>query len=467
MTSFFIIFLGICNVIYSFRTYLSNDYHWHYLVGEYIVKTGHIPKADIFSWYGIDHKLPFISHEYLSDIIMYFIKPIGMVITGILLKISFYYFLVKNLKFNKDDFFPNIVKFFYLIISIIVMRSMENRPFLFSILFFNLFFSFLNKLIVTNNKKYIIYISLIQLLWVNIHGGSSSLIMIILLIYLLFPFINEKVFHQKNKVPSKLLFICLISTFLVSFINPNTYKIVLYPYLNMADSTMIDGISEWASPNFHGLNGIYLFVVLFFPVFIMMISKTKKDNIDYILIFMFLFMSLRSIRFMHFYIFVATYILGRYPYDLKLFKRKLVINKIPIVIACSFALIPIIFYVIDEYHSKNTIYSDASISKIIEINPQRLYNDYDYGGYLSYLLKDTDIKIFINSIADIYTKNIFPDYYSMMSIRNVDKLLDKYDFDCMLLIKGDRLIDYMRLKDNYELVFEDEYNVIFIKGGNL
>ena len=43
----------------------------------------------------------------------------------------------------------------------------------------------------------------------------------------------------------------------------------------MADTNMIDLILEWQSPSFHGLLGLYIFIMIFIPVFNMIFYHKK------------------------------------------------------------------------------------------------------------------------------------------------------------------------------------------------
>ncbi|MDE5586898.1 MAG: hypothetical protein K2I72_00840, partial [Bacilli bacterium] len=68
-----ILFL-IFTIIFCISIFLfsyGSDFYWHLKVGEYISSHHKIPFTDIFSWYGSNNHLPWISHEWLFEVFIY------------------------------------------------------------------------------------------------------------------------------------------------------------------------------------------------------------------------------------------------------------------------------------------------------------------------------------------------------------------------------------------------------------
>ena len=78
-----------------------------------------------------------------------------------------------------------------------------------------------------------------------------------------------------SKSQIKTLLIVLGLTLVGSCINPFGYKMLLYPITNMADANMLDYILEWQSADFHGIFGIYLFLIIAIPLANMILTKKK------------------------------------------------------------------------------------------------------------------------------------------------------------------------------------------------
>ena len=464
-----LLLMGFVNGCYSIHSIYNNDYYWHVSVGRWILENKQIPYYDLFSWVGKQNNFTFISHEWLSDIIMYLLGEKIILLVLLIIVSLLFYFICKYMKFDKKIDINNVIKLVYLFMIIKILSSIEVRPLMFSLLLFNIFLILLYRLINNYDKKFFIGIVILQLLWVNLHGGSSSLIPLLLFIMIGYG-LFEKLFNNKNCTfdnrTIKCLIILLVFVLIVSLINPYTYKIIIYPFINMLDNTMLSDIGEWHSIDFHGLLGIYYFIVLFIPFISLFTNKKKIELIDLIVLFLFLFMSLRSVRFIQFYIFIGSYIVGKYL-NIKLnLKIKYKINE---KVVLSFICICLFIMGIVQLSSGiktigiNYSYSEEAINKVIEYNPKRMLNDYDNGGYLTYKLYDTDIDVFINSIYDIYSNNIIYDYNKLINGIEFNETLEKYDFDLVIVPKNNRMEYYIKNNNNYKLYYEDESAVIYIK----
>ena len=62
-------------VRYSFGI-SGNDFWWHIKAGEWILENHAIPKVGIFSWYAMDNNLEWVSHEWLSEVLLYLVYSI-------------------------------------------------------------------------------------------------------------------------------------------------------------------------------------------------------------------------------------------------------------------------------------------------------------------------------------------------------------------------------------------------------
>lgn len=462
------IIIGIINFIMSIKSIADPDYGWHISVGKYIFENGLIPKNDIFSWYGISERLEFISHEWLSDVIMYLLGNIGnIILLGIMVTI-FYIFLVKFIRIDKKFNMFNIFKFIWLILCFIPLGSLGHRPYLFSYLFFLIFIYLLFKYINNNLKHYkiLFIIPILQLLWVNMHGGSSILIPLILTVTIVLSIIFKKL-RDVEKIKT-LLFILVLSL-IASLINPYGYKILLYPFINMGDSIMLDTIVEWFSPNFHGLIGIYYFIIIIVPILIFIYNKNNINIIDLCLYLLFLFMMFRSVRFIHYYIFISTYYVGKYMVNFKNINMRFKVNtkvvKIFTYTVLIFLSILGIYYQITNLDSDNSFvysYSDTAIEKLKELKPKRMFNDYNTGGYLTNKLYGSDINIFINGIADIYSSSILKDAYDFVNMNsNPEEIISKYQFDVIIIMRDVPLEWYLEKSDEYSIYYQDDTATIY------
>lgn len=481
-----VIFTFIIGLFMSFEPITDNDWFWHYVIGDYINTNHIIPKTELFTWHG---PYNWTSHEWLTELIMYKLGPMGCLIIMLLIFLFLYILMAKSLRVKLNKLFD--FKLLYLLMMTVFFKVTGPRPYILSLLFLAylvyILFSYLD-----NEKKYnkLIYtIPILQIIWVNFHGGSSSLTYLFIIGTLLCDLFLE-IFKFKedrwtkfrlSKTQITTLTKVLLLTLIASCINPFGYKMLLYPFTNMADDNMIDLILEWQSASFHGFFGIYIFIVVFFPILNLVLTKDKMKFHELAFQFMFLFMAMRSQRFIGMYAIYSMWNLGKYFFvtdDMYNILRK-PFKKIEKLITYAFCIILVLGMILVGYKQISTFkrigvidndgfYSDTAIKKVIELKPKRLYNDFGAGGYLLYKLDEfdalKDTKIFSYGLGDVFSSKILPDSINIATVKNNPKeLLKEYDFDVFLTTKNLSLRYYLDEIEDYELYYNDDMCYIYIK----
>lgn len=485
-----IIFTFLMGLLMSLGPITDNDVFWHWIVGKWIDINKQIPSKELFSWYGAKMDYDWVSHEWLSEWIMYKVGPIGCIILMMLIFIGLYFLMFKMLKINAKKLFD--FKWLYLLLMTVFFRVTGPRPYIISLLFFAyLIYVLFNYLDEAKPifKKLIWTIPVMQILWVNLHGGSSSL-PYVYLIGILLSDLALRIIPNCSKrwgeylLPKdkrKTLLLLLISVLVASLINPTTYEILLYPFTNMTDTSMLENILEWASPSFHGFLGIYIFIMIVFPLFNMMFTEKKYKFYEIAIFALMLFMCLKSQRFVGMFGIYATWMLGKYFFVTdeiysglrKPFKKY---EKIITWCFCGILLLAISFVGYKQISSFNHVidnngfYSDENIQTVIELQPKRLYNDYGQGGYLLYKLDEfdalDDVKIFSYGLGDVFSNDVLPDSAALSSMKkytNFDKIFEKYDFDVILTAKMYPLHYYLDARCDWKLVQSDDMGSVYVK----
>ena len=465
--TFFLVIILFFSLVQPFTQLEDPDMFWHIKTGQYIIENIKIPTTDIFSYYGIEHNFSWIAHEWLSDIVFAILYNIGgysllRFFPTIMLLIIFSYIQKKS-----KDIIPNCCEkyiwYFFAFLSICSLS--EVRAHMFSWLFclitiFTLFDFYEDK----NNKLFLLPI--ISTLWVNMHGGSSSLLFVLILFFFIFSLFNIKFLNFENKKLNKdksikllsILFICIIT----ALINPNTYKILLYPIENMQDTLMLSVIAEWHSPNFHTIDGLMIFAILAIIVLIFTITDKKISILDFLLVGAFAYLTLKSIRQVVYLAIIATPIMLKYmPQTVKLKSNKTFGNTIIILFVILFCIINMLTVSQLPIINQEMYPSATVIQKLEEINPERVLNNYDWGGYL---IKESKIKPFIDGRADVYSKHTLADYTSLMYLNDGwEKILEKYDFDSIFMQTNNMFTREVSKLSNWEVYYSDPLATILIR----
>ena len=440
---------------------LEPDYFWHIKAGEYMFKNGVITH-DVFSWF-VSGKYWF-SHEWLFEIIIYALKLIFKSIHPLI-----YCFICLTSMFtimffsNKKNILKNIpyTLMYLMFIGLLMIPYIQVRPHMISNIFVLLSVYFLYDLYKNKDSKKIYLLPIITIIWSNIHGGSSNLSYILCFIFLisgLFSFKFKKI--ENNKLSKKQLYKYLIVMILCMIgvcINIHGVKMFIYPYSNMMDTTMLNNISEWQPTNLNNIFHYSYFMFIIFMVITMLISDKKIKLIDLLLLGFCTYLGLKSVRFWLYSPIFMYYVIYDYVKERDLDKGVSVI-----LIIISITLLSI--FTVSSNKLFSIKYKFALNSEVIDVikreKPNRLFNMYDYGGELVY----SDIPVFIDGRADLYSKYNYKDYLDISNGKNdYVSLIKKYDFDYLLIDKKYPIYTYIRYSNDYEIVYESKKIILYKK----
>lgn len=460
-------FISIIFLILAFSSFMmlfsiqEGDYFWHIKAGKYMSENS-ILKKDVFSWY-LYGKYWF-SHEWLFEILLYNLSLFFKEHILIYCFTNTFLLLIILFITNKKGYLKNIpftmiwLLFFIFIFSVGVISA---RPHMISYLFLALSIYLLYDLWYHEESKKIYFLPIITLVWANIHGGSSNLSYIFTLVFIicgLFKFKFDKIIA--NRITRKQIFKYLIVFILCIFcimLNPHGIKMLFYPYENMADSLMLNTISEWQPSNLNILSHYRYFIFLILILFVIIFSKKKIIFIDFVLFGISLFLGLKSIRFWTYTYIISSYFIFNYIPDRKYDKYSCVLINLLAILLLGMSFIN---YNTMKSNTNKKLVHDDIISVIKKEKPSRLFNNYNYGGYLIY----KDIDVFIDGRADLYSRYNYKDYYIISDLKgDYEKTIDKYDFDYFLVSSDYPIYYYLKDNSEYKLLINREDLYFFKK----
>lgn len=470
----FIINIILMTFLFSLNKLYDTDFFWHIKVGEWIINNKIIPTTDIFSWFSNDNPMIWYAHEWLGEVIFYLVFKVSGYIGLILLPAIFMTFIVSFIyKTNKKYFDRNIILFtLWMGLFLYEMQVFTVvRPQIFSYLFLAITMYILSKYKETDTKL-IWILPIISILWINIHGGSTPILYVLILITIignLFEFNFQRIKGTKlSKKKIKNLGIVLIASILASCINQMGYKILEYPFKLTNNDILMNSISEWYPPDIKTFGGLIIFVILGIVILSFLVIKTEIEVYDLLILIAFTYLSLQSIRFISLFLIVITPILFKYIPEIKInidnifkrFKVKFILILLALFIAVDSGFILFSYYKNPIGYNMYNYPSDNAIQYIKNENPKRLLNHYNWGGYLIY----NDIKVFMDGRSDMYVNYNYEDYLKIVSVKPKAKaLLNYYNFDMIILPKETALNEYLKIDKDYNLTFEDDSCNIYIK----
>lgn len=456
----------------------DGDTGYHIRAGEYILENLSVPKFDIFSYHF--PPIQWTAHEWLSEVLMAAIYNLSG-LTGIVLFFSFliafsYYLFFKILR--KYD--VNIL--FTVVILLLAIASSQihwlARPHLFSMVLLIIWYYILDSF----QYKDINHLSImpfIMILWVNLHG-SFILGFLLLGIYLIgniVSFVMHKEKESKSKVINLIviIFLCLIA----SIINPYSYEILLFPFKLTSNRFIMDNVNEFLSPNFH--EPMLYTLLLFLLITVLALSKKRLNTIEFMLIILFTYMSLYSIRYVPLFSIIVSPILSRYLQNIFeegsgrikkfLYIRAQRISQIdssakgyffPLIAVFIVIIISIKGGISFEFDKKSKPVEAVNFLKKEWISGNMFNND-EFGDYIIYAAWP-EYRVFFDGRSDMYGTEKMKEYFKIAHIQpGIDDVLEKYKIDWIIYNSGSSLSQYLLQRKDWRLIYSDGVSDIFVR----
>ena len=465
---------------------LQNDTFYIIKLGGDILKNG-IDMIDNYSWIS---NLPYTYPHWLYDVFMYIIYSnfdflgvyISSIVLFIILIISFY---IINLKFNRNEFLDSLLS---IVIIPIICGFVTARSQLVTIILFLWQVYFIEMLISTGKKKYIIYLMLISLLVANLHATIWPFYFILYL-----PFIGEHIIYKiinfsKKKIDDsfkliinkvnnfKMLVISIVGGFFMGFLSPS--KICFTYVFKIMQGDSQDYIIEHAPLVL--IENIPFVVFLLVMLLILIFTNTRIKLRELFMIVGLVFMSFCSFRHIAFFYIIGLlyvsilcnrYLKERNDYTLDIMGNMFVRNKI--IYSLGFILIIMVsfnrfklnndmeYVPLNDYPVGASIY----IKNNLDYKNIKLYNQYNVGAYLLF----NDIPVFIDSRCDLYLKEFNGlEYSTFDDAMNIQG--KKYDYERLFdfygvthsLVKKNTVLEKLFMKDDkFSILYEDDYFTLF------
>ena len=461
---FLLLFIGFFHPVYS----ITQDLGRHLITGEIILKTGDIPKTNLFSYTYPD--FPFINHHWLSEVIYFaFFQIAGfnglLILNTALALVAFGLIFFKASK--KSGMFSLL--FCSLLYIPILFERTDVRPEFFSFLFLSLFIIILYKF----REKFtrlVFLLPFIELLWVNTHIYFP--IGIALTSFFFLDYLILKKF--KTNKQTLILGVILILTALVTLINPNGLKGALYPFSVFQNYgySIEENQNIFFLWNFVHKQSILFFFIALPLLFVTLILNFKRVlPVDWLISILFTILAILSVR--NFPLFaLATFI----PFAKSLSNIKLSLPK-------HFKTAFLIFLVGLAVFEAQYVYTKKGFGFGLEKGAKEavdfflkenlkgpIFNNFDIGSYLDYRLYPKE-KVFVDGRPEAYPASFFQQTYISMQLdeKKFETEHQKYNFNTIFFSHTDqtpwaeKFIKQITQNKRWNMVYLDDFAVIWTK----
>lgn len=484
----FLIFISIFSLGLVKKTF-QNDTFYTIKIGELIFNNS-IDMLDHFSFHS---DLAYTYPHWLYDCFIYLMYYLGgyqaIYLSTIVLFILLIFLIFKtNHKITNN---LSISALSTLIGTIALGGFATARAQLATYIVFILEILFIESYLQNGKKKYLFGLLFLSLVICNIHVAVWPFYFIVYLPFLaeylvtiichkinlkkdhkIIKFFKNKIILDKNSHIKTLFLIMLLSliTGLFTPIGDTPYTYLVKTMLGNSQSYINEHqMMTW-------LDSPFTIIIVIEMIFLTFISKVKLR--DLFLVSGLALMSIVSIRHISllallgticfcrtFYMFFETYQLSSDPVIIPfILKKKVLITSYLLVAIFAICTLSI---QLKKPFIDDTLYPTKAVKYIkenLDIQNIHLYNDYNFGSYL--ILED--IPVFIDSRADLYTKqfsgftyDIFDDYYYMDY--HYQQKFTEYQITHALVYKENEMHKRLQKDNNYQSIYEDEYFILYEK----
>lgn len=457
------------------KTISDPDFWWHLRTGQLIAQTWAIPHTDPFSF--TQFGKPWIAHEWLSELFIFWLYRLGsygllIIVFALIFSLAFFLTYLRCPKESK----PYVAGFTLLLGVLVSYPVFDVRPQMISLLITSIFLFLLDKYRISGKLRFILPLPLIMLVWVNLHAGYF-LGFVIIAIYIVgeaFDWAHHKFSNggELTGSPVKSLWVLLAVLFLcifASLINPNGYKILVYPFQTLNDPAMRQYIQEWQSPDFHSVNLPFAFMILAL-IGLGLTGKQRISVTQILLTLAFGFEALQAIRNIPLFALVAVPIIAeQISAWIKIQSAAQIPARllwvIPVLLVGMAALMTLNYLKVNSEQStvEAEDFPKAAVDWILENQPQgKIFNSYGWGGYLIWRLYP-EYLVYIDGRADVYGDKLLTEYANLSANPDWEQSLDQQGVHLVLIEPNSNFANVLRQSSAWTISYQDANSIIFTK----
>ena len=464
--------LGAITLILVFlifsRPPVDADMWWHLRAGQSMWEQQHILLNDTFSYTRAG--APWVNAFWLSEIILYMCYRIGGYF-AIALFVSLTGALTFYLIYSRLSGSPILNSFIILLTAITAAPIWGPRPQILSFLLVAILDRWLDK---RENRPAWILVPFFAL-WANLHGGWIWGFLLFLahiagnLINLLSAPSEEKTaLWQKTKR----LFGWSALAMLAVGLNPNGLALWKLPFEQVNVSMQIQ---EWLSPDFHRLDfHPFLWILFLLLLAAPLAGKPNWPRLFKVIGFAYLtFVAQRNIAL---FAIVSAPLLSdwlnaaiqslwkgnRFVPRPSLNPRLTVWFNALILVCLSIASIGYL-YTITQVSQVEKHYPTQAIQWLKDNHPEgRLFNSYNWGGYLVWQLPE--YPVFIDGRADLYGNDLIRQWQDVVNAReNAIPILDSWNVNIVLVETGSPIANSLLSDPQWKSVMSNQTSILLVR----
>ena len=466
---------------------MDGDLGRHLVVGGYILDSGTIPRADIFSHTMGGQRLT--PHEWLAEVAFALVYRLGG-LDGVVFLCALLLALTFSLVYKQASLrSERLLLPLGLSVAAAAAASLHwlARPHLFTMLFTVLWTGMLERTRRGETSSLWIFPAL-MLLWANLHGAFIAGFAIWGMV-LAGEGIEHFIYHKKNR--RTIFSLCGVGllSFLASLANPAVFDLWRTSLGYLQNGYLVGHTAEYLPPDFHQPSTWPFFGLALFSFLMMIRSRGRMAPGHMILLSGWAVMAFISARNIPLFAVIAAPILAESAAKTSFVSRSGRVRPsieanlhavesslrghfwpaaVLIVLSVVFSLgIPLDFSHQGNHFDPAVFPIDAA--NWLESQPQAgaMFNYFTWGGYLLYRFWPSE-RVFIDGQTDFYGERLTRQYEQVITLGDGwQDVLNQYQVDWVIMPVDSKLASYLQNQPEWKTLYRDQTAVIFsIQPGN-
>jgi hypothetical protein len=452
------------------RNATDPDLWWHLRTGQWIVENHSVPHADPFSFTRAGQ--PWISHEWLSDLLFYGLWRLGgfgaLIVFASVVTAAGFLFLYWRCPGRPSwaaaatvlgawaaapcwGVRPQMFTFTLTSILLWILERSEERP------------------------RLLGFIPPLFLLWLNLHAGFALGLALILLYatgLAIEGAVGTTSWTFARPITGRTVLVGAACLALVP-LNPNGFLLYRYPFDTLRSEGMRSFIVEWFSPDFH--QGLYapLLLVLLLLIATLALSQSKiKGRVLIPLVFT-AFAGLDAVRHIPIFVLLAIPViclalpsespigLPRHPAPDR-FRPSFRVAAV--VLLASFALLRWQILTRNQQEREAQLQPEGAFAYLQSTNqPARAFVYYDWGGYAIWRLYPK-YRVFVDGRADLYDNGILRQFRTVIELhRGWQAVLNDAAVGTLVVPVTSAVTQALVLDREWSNPYRDSQAVVFVR----
>ncbi len=444
------------------------DIWFHIRNVEFLLANGRTPSVDTYSY--TTHGYLWLNHQWLAEIPYYYVWRAGGLV-GIFLFFTILLVLIHFGMYMRAYRQSGNMKASFLVCSLSVLLtcvSFGPRTLLFGYSYLLILIFLLDRHRATGKTAYWAFPPLFCL-WINCHG-TWPLGFVLIGIYIVSGLAEGRwgqVESSRWSWPEiRPLLITSGISFAALFVNPFTYRLVLYPYeMAVHQKLNVASTDEWASVNFHDPRGKVVLALLAAMFLGILLSRYRWKLEEVLLAGFALYSGLMHIRFLFLVAVLLTPLFAKMLQSIPPYQPE--IDKPWLNAAVIGLLLVILIYRVPSQGdlsqglAKRFPAQALAFAKVQGLQGN-FFNRYMWGGYMIYY--NRDLKTFIDGRADIFEySGVMKDYLDTESIQRPYEVFDKYQVQYALVPPDGPLAYLLKCDPGWKVLYTDDVAAIIAR----